>query len=388
VAINKIDKETANPDVVKQQLTKYGVVIEEWGGDVIAVGTSAKSGIGIEDLLENLLLLAEMEDLRADPNKPAKGVVIEARMDKTMGPMATILVQEGTLKLGDFVVAGAYYGKVKAMFNENDKRLRKAEPSTPVAVLGLSGVPTVGDVVSYHSSEKAAKDLASSRLAAANKAKRENISLVNLFDQINKGEVKEIAVVIKTDVQGSIEPIVDSLNELSNENVTVHIIRAAVGSITESDIMLAAASNAIVVGFGVNAESGAVTMAEVENIEVRSYNIIYKLLEDIEKAMKGLLQPEFVDEVQGHAEVRAIFPSGKSKAAGCLVKDGKIMRKCKAKVYRGGQVIATSDIEALKRFKDDVSEVAAGLECGVTLVSFSGFVAGDILEFYLIKKFT
>ena len=386
VAINKIDKEEANADLVKQQLSTHGVVIEEWGGDTIAVGTSAKSGIGISELLENLLLLAEMEDLRASRDVPATGVVIEARMDKNMGPVATVLVQTGTLKVGDYVAIESTFGKIKAMFNENGKRLRKAEPSTPVAILGLNGVPVVGDVLTTHSSEKTAKDYSASKVSAAQKTQRENVSLVNLFEQISKGELKEIAVVLKTDVQGSIEPIVNSLNDLSNENVSVHIIRAAVGNISESDIMLASASKAILVGFGVNVESGAQSMADAEKIEVRTYNIIYKLIEDVEKAMKGMLEPEFVDETTGHAEVRAVFPSGKGKAAGCFIKDGKAMRRYKVKVFRGKEQLAQSDIVTLKRFKDDVNEVAAGLECGITLATFQDFVPGDIFEFYLVKK--
>ena len=386
VAINKIDKEEANADLVKQQLSAHGVVIEEWGGDTIAVGTSAKSGIGISELLENLLLLAEMEDLRANRDIPAKGVVIEARMDKTMGPVATVLVQSGTLKVGDFVAIESTYGKVKAMFNENGKRLRKAEPSTPVAILGLNGVPVVGDTLTTHANEKTAKELAISKALEVQKAQRENISLVNLFEQISKGELKEISVVLKTDVQGSIEPIVNSLNDLSNENVSVHIIRAAVGNISESDVMLASASKAVLVGFGVHVESGAQSMADAENIELRTYNIIYKLIEDVEKAMKGLLEPEYVDEIQGHAEVRAVFPSGRGKAAGCLVKDGKVMRKHKVKIYRGKEQTATSEIAALKRFKDDVNEVVAGLECGITLSSFQDFAPGDLFEFYVVKK--
>jgi translation initiation factor IF-2 len=386
VAINKIDKPEANPDFVKQQLAEAGLVVEEWGGDVIAVGTSAKAKKGIQELLENLLLVAEMENLRADPTLPAKGVVIEAEMDKNKGPLTTILVHDGTLKPGDMVVIGTTWGRVRAMFNDSGKQVRKAKPSTPVVVLGLHEVPQVGDAMTVVADEKQARHLAEeNRKEAMALAKATN--LTNLLDQVNAGKVKELNIVMKADVQGSVEPIKDSIERLQTDEVQVNLVHYGTGNVTESDVMLAMASKGLVVAFNTGVEIGAQRMADAEGVDIRTYKIIYDLIDDVEKALKGMLEPEYVEVVNGHAEVREVFAAGKKgSVAGSYVKDGKIKRGDKVRIKRENKTLADTVVSSLRRFKDDVKEVAAGYECGIALENFDQFQVGDILEFYSMER--
>ena len=383
VAVNKIDKPGANPDRVKQQLADQGLVIEEWGGDVIAVGTSAKDGIGIDELLENILLVAEVEDLHADPNAPATGVVIEAKMDKSRGAMTTVLVQGGTLKVGDIVVVGNIFGKVKAMFNDQNKQIRKAEPSTPAAILGLPAVPNVGDTLSVAVNERQARQQISEKA----ERKPASVSLSSLHDQIAAGNVKELSIVLKTDVQGSIEPIRTSLEKLTTDNLAVRIIHAGTGNVTENDVMLAIASQGLVIGFSTGVETGAQRLADAEHIDIRQYDIIYNLIEEVDKALKGLMEPEIKEVVEGRAEVRAVFPAGKKiNVAGMYVLEGKVARGARVRVLRRGEEIAEAPIVSLRRFKDDVREILAGFEGGVGLDGFNEFETGDILEFVRREK--
>lgn len=387
VAINKIDKPTANQDRVKQQLAEHGLYIEEWGGDVIAVSVSAKEKKGIPDLLENILLVAEMLELKADPARPAVGVVIEANLDKTKGPLATVLIHNGTLRLGDIAVVGLTWGKVKAMYNDQGKQIRKAEPSTPVEILGLNEVPQVGDILRMVASERQARDFIEKKLAEQKRQTTGTVRLDNIFDQITAGKVKELNLILKTDVQGSIEPIRDSMEKLSTPDIKVRVIRSATGNITESDVMLAAASKGLVVGFSTNVDQGARRLSEREGVDVRVYNIIYELVDDVEKALKGMLEPTFVDVIDGHAEVRAVFTSGKKeKVAGCVVSDGKITRGALVRIVRGGKVVHASVISSLRRFKDDVKEVTAGMECGIGTEGFGDFQPGDVLELFHKEK--
>jgi translation initiation factor IF-2 len=389
VAINKIDKDNANPNLVKQQLTEAGLVIEEWGGNVISVEISAKEKLGIKELLESVLLVAEMEELKANPNQPAAGVVIEAEKDKTMGPLATVLIQSGTLKEGDTVVVGTTWGRVRAMFNDTGKRIKKAEPSTPTAVLGLDKVPQVGDTLTAVADERHAQ-----ALLARNKAEREkassraaSVSLNNIYDQISAGKVKELNVILKTDVQGSIEPIRTSLEQLGTDKVKVRIIHSGTGNISESDVMLAAASKGLIIGFSVSAGEGARRLASTTGVDIRYYNVIYTLADDVAKALKGMLEPTYAEVIDGHAEVRAVFPAGKSaKVAGVYVTDGKVSRNVSVRVHRGKEVLTDATVSSLKRFKDDVKEVATGYECGVGIKDFNDFQVGDILEFYRMEK--
>jgi translation initiation factor IF-2 len=380
VAINKIDKPEANLEAVKQQLADADLVIEEWGGDVVCVPISAKEKKGVSELLDNLLVVAEMEELKADPSRPAVGVVIEAEMDKSRGPMATVLIQTGTLKVGDTVVVGSTWGRVRAMFNDVGKRVRKAEPSLPVAILGLDSLPQVGDTLNAVAGEHQAR-------ALMQKHKQERppraVSLDNLFDQISSGEVKELNVILKADVQGSIEPIRSSLERLATEKVQVRIIHSSSGNITESDVMLAIASKGLIIGFGTGIEAGARRLADVEGVDIRSYEVIYNLVDDVEKALKGMLEPTYVDVIEGRAEVKAVFPSSKKvKVAGVSVSEGKASRGASVRVRRGEQVVVESEVASLRRFKDDVKEVTAGYECGVGLKDFDDFEIGDILEFF------
>jgi translation initiation factor IF-2 len=383
VAINKIDKPEANPETVKQQLADAGLVIEEWGGDVVCVPISAKEKKGISDLLDNLLVVAEMEELKADPSRPAVGVVIEAEMDKSRGPMATVLIQTGTLKVGDTVVVGSTWGRIRAMFNDVGKRVRKAEPSMPVAILGLDSLPQVGDTLNAVPGEHQARALIQKH--QQERAPRA-VSLDNLFDQISTGEVKELNVILKADVQGSIEPIRSSLERLGTDKVQVRIIHSSSGNITESDVMLAIASKGLIIGFGTGIEAGAKRLAEVEGVDIRSYDVIYNLVDDVEKALKGMLEPTYVEVIDGRAEVKAIFPSKKLKVAGVAVTDGKATRGAQVRVRRGEQVVVESTVASLRRFKDDVKEVASGYECGVGLKDFDAFEVGDILEFFRKEK--
>ena len=390
VAINKIDRPNANMDLVKQQLADAGLVIEEWGGNTVCAQISAKEKIGISELLESVLLVAEMEELRASPSQPAAGVVIEAEMDKTRGPLATVLIQTGTLKLGDTIVVGNTWGRVRAMFNDVGKRIQKAEPAAPVEVLGLNSVPQVGDTLTAAADERQAQTLIEKRKAEMEQESSlaaKSVSLNNLYDQISAGRVKELNVILKTDVQGSIEPIRISLERLGTEGVQIRIIHSGTGNITESDVMLAIASKGLIIGFGVSSEEGAKRLAGTRGIDIRYYNVIYNLLDDVDKALKGLLEPTYVEVIDGRAEVRAVFSAGKgAKAAGVYVTDGKINRNASVRVRRGEEVVSESTVSSLKRFKDDAKEVATGYECGVGIKDFNEFEVGDMLEFYRMEK--
>jgi translation initiation factor IF-2 len=383
VAINKIDKPEANVETVKQQLADAGLVIEEWGGEVVCVPISAKEKKGISELLDNLLVVAEMEELKADPSRPAVGVVIEAEMDKSRGPMATVLIQTGTLKVGDTVVVGSTWGRIRAMFNDVGKRVRKAEPSTPVAILGLDSLPQVGETLNAVPGEHQARALIQKH--QQERAPRA-VSLDNLFDQISTGEVKELNVILKADVQGSIEPIRSSLERLGTDKVQVRIIHSSSGNITESDVMLAIASKGLVIGFGTGIEAGAKRLADVEGVDIRSYDVIYNLVDDVEKALKGMLEPTYVEVIDGRAEIKAVFSSKKMKVAGVAVTEGKANRGAQVRVRRGDKVVVESTVASLRRFKDDVKEVASGYECGVGLKDFDAFEVGDILEFFRKEK--
>ncbi|HXX59113.1 MAG TPA: translation initiation factor IF-2 [Dehalococcoidales bacterium] len=387
VAINKIDKPGANPDRIKQQLAEHSLLVEDWGGETISVPVSAKEKKGITELLETIKLVAEMEELKADPNKPAEGSVVEAKMDHTRGVLFTVLVNSGTLKEGDVIVVGSIWGKVKAMFNDSGKRVKRAPPSTPVEVLGLDSVPEVGDVMTVVADEKAAQVAVDKLKLAAPSSSSGTVNLSNLYEQVNAGKVKELAIILKTDVQGSMEPIRNSLEKLSSDQIKVHIIHSGTGNVTESDVMLAVASKAVIIGFSTSVEPGAKRLAEHDGVSIRVYDIIYNLVDDVEKALKGMLQPKEVEVIDGHAEIRAVFPAGKKeKAAGVYVTDGKILRGDTVRVVRGGKIVHESTISSLRRFKDDVREVATGYECGIGIQGFSDYVVGDKLEFLHIEK--
>ncbi|MBI2856889.1 MAG: translation initiation factor IF-2 [Chloroflexi bacterium] len=391
VAITKMDRPGANPDRVKQQLSEHGVMIEEWGGDVVCVPVSAKQKTGIQDLLENILVVAEVGELKANPNRPAAGTVIEAGMDKTKGPLATVLVQNGTLRAGDIVIVGDTFGKVKALSDEHGHRMKEAGPATPAGILGLNQVPQAGDELMVVADERRARALVEQRAAeqARRLAERHGVSLDNLFAGITSGQIKEVSVILKTDVQGSIEPIRASLEKLQADDVRVRILHAGTGSITESDIMLAVASKAIVLGFNSRPEPGARRLADLEKIDIRYYDIIYNLVDDIGKALKGMLEPVYVEVVEGRAEVRAVFAAGKAaRAAGSFIKEGRVTRGSTVRVRRQGKVIHESRVISLRRFKEDVTEVSAGFECGITLEGFNDFQAGDVIEAYKKERQT
>ncbi|WP_110943166.1 translation initiation factor IF-2 [Inediibacterium massiliense] len=390
VAINKMDKPGANPDRVKQELSENGILIEEWGGDVISVPVSAKTGEGIENVLEMILLVAEMLELKANPKKLALGTVIEAKLDKSRGPVATILVQNGTLKVGDSLVAGASYGRIRAMINDKGKNIKKVGPATAVEILGLSDVPQAGDLFHAVKEDKIARQIVEKRRA---KIREENlnatakVSLEDLFKQIQEGNVKELNVIVKADVQGSVEAVKQSLLKLSNDEVKVKMIHGGVGTITESDIMLASASNAIIIGFNVRPSSMVEHLAKNENVDLRTYRIIYEAIEDIEAAMKGMLDPEYKEVVLGKVEVRATFKvPGVGTIAGAYVQEGKIARNAKVRLLRDGIIIFEGAISSLKRFKDDAKEVATGYECGVGLENYNDLKEGDIIEPYIIEE--
>jgi len=390
VAINKIDKPNANLELVKQQLADAGLLIEEWGGDTVCVPVSAKEKIGITELLENILVVAELEELKANPSQPAVGVTIEARMDKAKGPLATILIHTGTLRLGDSVVVGSTWGRVRAMFNHMGKRVRKAEPSTPVELLGLNAVPQVGDTLTMVAGERQARALIQERLQqvkASSSLLPQSVRLDNLFAQISTGQIKELSVILKTDVQGSIEPIRSSLEQLATEEVQVRIIHSGTGNITESDVMLAAASKGLIIGFGVSSEAGARRLASAEGVDIHHYDVIYNLVDDVGKALKGLLEPSYVEVTVGRAEVRAVFSSGKkTNVAGAYVTEGKAIRGISVRVIRQQEVVSESVVNSLRRFKDDIKEAASGYECGIGIEDFNEFQVGDILEFFRREK--
>ena len=389
VAINKMDKPTANPDNIKQELTQYELVPEEWGGDVICVPVSALTGMGLDDLLENLLLVADMKELKANPNRRAKGLVLEAKLDRGRGPVATVLVQNGTLNAGDIVIAGTAVGRVRAMTDDKGRTVKTAGPSVPVEIIGLAEVPESGDEFAAVEDERMARELAEQR---REKAKNEQfkanakVNLNDLFAQISEG-IKDLNIIVKADVGGSAEAVKQSLQKLSNEEVRVNIIHTAVGGITEGDVMLAAASNALIVGFNVRPDKTAIDKAERETVEIRTYRIIYECIEEVEAAMKGMLAPKFKEVVLGHAEVRqTIHVPSVGTIAGSYVQDGKVSRNAQIRVVRDGVVIFEDKISSLKRFKDDAKEVAQGFECGIGLERFNDIKEGDILEAFMMEE--
>lgn len=390
VAINKIDKEGANPDKIKQELTEYDLIPEEWGGDTICVPISAKYNQNIDELLEMVILVAEMKELKANPDRRAKGTVIEAQLDKGRGPVATVLVQNGTLKTGDIVVAGTAEGRVRAMVDDRGNKVKKAGPSVPVEIIGLSEVPEGGDTFYAVDDEKKARAVVEKR---KEKIKEEHIksrsvvSLDALFDQIKEGEVKDLNIIVKADVQGSVEAVKQSLTKLSNEEVRVNCIHGGVGGVTESDVMLAAASNAIIVGFNVRPDNGALSSAKQNDVDIRLYRVIYHAIEEIEAAMKGMLAPKFKENILGHAEVRNTFKvSGVGTIGGGYVQDGKISRNSQVRIVRDGIVVHEGILSSLKRFKDDVKDVAAGYECGIGIENFNDIKDGDIVESFVMEE--
>jgi len=389
VAVNKIDKPTANPDKVKQELTEYELVPEEWGGDTIFVNVSAKQRMGLEDLLEMILLVAEVNEYKANPDKRARGTVIEAELDKGRGPVARILVQHGTLKVGDAFVAGNCFGRIRAMVNDKGRRLKEAGPSTPVEITGLTEVPGAGDPFMVFEDERKARSIAEKRAITQRQSElntNTRVTLDDLFKHIKDGEIKDLNVIIKGDVQGSVEALKSSLNKIEVEGVRVKIIHSGVGAITESDIILAAASNAIVIGFNVRPDVQAKQTSEQEKVDVRLHRVIYNVIEEIEQAMKGMLDPEYKESVIGHAEVRNTFKVSKiGTIAGCMVTSGKITRNAEARLIRDGIVIHEGKIDSLKRFKDDAKEVAQGYECGITLASYSDVKEGDVIEAFVME---
>ncbi len=390
VAINKIDKEGANPDRIKQEMTEYGIVPEEWGGSTIFVEVSAKQRTNIDELLEMVLLTADVQELKANPNRHAKGTVIEARLDRSRGPIATVLVQNGTLKTGDIIVAGTATGKVRAMMDDRGKTVTKAGPSMPVEILGLSETPDGGDVFYAVDDERRAKSVVEARKFAAKEEHfnaRKVVSLDNLFEQIHEGEVKELKIIVKADVQGSVEAVRQSLEKLSNEEVRVKIIHGGVGAVNETDIMLASASNAIIVGFNVRPDTVARGAYERGDVDIRLYRVIYDAIEEIEAAMKGMLEPKFKEAILGHAEVRQTFKvSGVGTIAGGYVTDGKIARNAQVRVVRDGVVFHEGVLNSLKRFKDDAKEVASGYECGIGIENFNDIKDGDVIECFIMEE--
>ena len=391
VAINKMDKEGANPDRVKEELTKYGMVCEEWGGDVICVPVSAKTGEGIDDLLENILLVAETSELKANPDRRAKGTVVEARLDKGRGPIATLLVQNGTLHTGDVIIAGTAVGRVRVMTNDKGTVVESAGPSVPVEITGLAEVPEAGDTFNAVEDERLARELVEQRKHEAKQAKfneYQKVTLDNLFSQIEQGEMKELSLIVKADVQGSVEAVTQSLEKLSNEEVRVRVIHGGVGGIKESDVMLASASNAIIIGFNVRPDQTAEENAARDKVDIRTYRVIYDAIEEIETAMKGMLAPKFREVVMGRIEVRQVYKiSNVGAVAGAYVLNGKVTRQCEIRVVRDGIVIAEDKMSSLKRFKDDVKEVGESYECGITLEKFRDFKEGDIFEAFIMEEY-
>lgn len=390
VAANKIDKPHANIEKVRQQLTEHDILVEDWGGDVMLVPVSAKTGEGVDKLLDSILLIAELRELKANPNRKAKGAVVEAKLDKGKGPVATIIVQNGTLRSGDNIVAGTIVGKVRAMFDDKGRMVKEAGPSMAVSVLGLEAVPNAGDIIFAVDQEKLTRLVAQER---KNKEREEmmrqqdKVSLDDLFSKINDGGLKRLNIIIKADVQGSVEAVKESLEQLSNENVMVSVIHAGVGAINETDIMLADSSNSIIIGFNVRPDANAKVLAERSKIDVKLYRIIYEAIEDVEKAMKGMLEPKFKDIYMGKAEVRNTFKiTGVGMVAGCYVTEGKIVRNGKLRIYRDDVMICEGNVLQLKRFKDDVKEVAQGFECGISIENFNDIKVGDFIESYVVEE--
>ncbi|WP_353458254.1 translation initiation factor IF-2 [Staphylococcus coagulans] len=390
VAVNKIDKPTANPDRVMQELTEYNLIPEDWGGDTIFVPLSALSGEGIDDLLEMLILVSEVQELKANANKPAVGTVIEAELDKSRGPAASLLVQNGTLHVGDALVVGNTHGKVRAMVNDLGKRIKSAGPSTPVEITGLNDVPQAGDRFVVFKDEKKARRIGEAREQESILQQRQeskNVSLDNLFEQMKQGEMKDLNVIIKGDVQGSVEALAASLMKIDVEGVNVRIIHTATGAINESDVTLANASNGIIIGFNVRPDAGAKRAADAENVDMRLHRVIYNVIEEIEAAMKGMLDPEFEEKVIGQAEVRQTFKVSKvGTIAGSYVTEGKITRDSSVRIIRDGVVLFEGELDTLKRFKDDAKEVAQGYECGITIAKFNDIKEGDIIEAFVMVE--
>ena len=391
VAINKMDLPGANPDRVKQDLTKYDLVPEEWGGETIVCPISAKTGEGIDELLENLVLQAEIMELKANPNRAAKGTVVEARLDKGRGPIMTVLVQNGTLHTGDIIIAGTAVGRVRVMTNDRGERITEAGPSVPVEIAGMSDVPSAGDIFNAVADERMARELAEERLeqqkAAASAGSAKKVSLEDLFARIQEGELKDFNIIVKADVQGSAEAVKTSLEKLSNDEVRVRVIHSGVGAITESDVMLASTSNAIIVGFNVRPDNAARDSAERSKVELRMYRVIYDCINDVTDALKGMLSPKFHEVIIGHAEVRQTFKVSKvGTVCGCYVLDGKIQRNCSVRVNRDNIVIFEGELASLRRFKDDVREVASGYECGMQVEKFNDIREGDIIECFVTEQ--
>lgn len=390
VALNKIDKPNADPERVNQQLAENGLVPDEWDGDTIVVPISAKKRIGLEDLLEAILLVADNSDIRANPNGRIIGTVIEAEVDRSKGVMATLLIQNGTLNVGNIVVAGTAHGRLKAMFDHMGHQVNDAEPSAPVAVMGLNDVPTAGDLFQVVETDKQARAITRERKnnqKTAAESQRRTVTLEQLFDQFQAGEVRELRLIIKADVQGSLEPIKSSLDELGTGEISINILHEGTGNIGKNDVMLAAASKAIVIGFNVEADTAAQRLADTEGVSIRIYNIIYRVVEDIEKALKGMLEPETRETIIGHAEIRATFRISRiGTVAGCYVVDGELRRNAKARVLRGEEVLYDGEIGSLKHLQDDVTEVRTGFECGITFKKFNEFQEGDIVECYIIEE--
>ena len=390
VAINKMDTVGANPERIKQQLTEYDIVPEEWGGDTIVCPISAKTGMGIDNLLENLVVLAEVQELKANPNRAAKGAVIEARLDKGRGPIMTVLVQNGTLKLGDIIIAGTAVGRVRTMINDKGQRISEAGPSVPVEISGMSEVPSAGDTFNAVADERMARELVEERKIQQKNAAfgmNKKVSLEDLFSQIQAGEMKTLNIIVKADVQGSAEAVKASLEKITNEEVRVKVIHSAVGAINESDVMLAATSGAIIVGFNVRPDNAARDSAARSNVDMRMYRVIYDCINEIEAAMKGMLSPKFKEAIIGHAEVRETYKVSKvGTVMGCYVTDGKIQRGCQVRVLRDNIVIHEGDLASLRRFKDDVKEVASGYECGMQIEKFNDVKVEDVIECYVMEQ--
>ena len=380
VAINKMDKPDANPERVKQQLADLGLVVEEWGGDTVCVPISAKREQGISDLLENLFLVADILELKADADRAAEGVVIEAKLDKTKGPLATLLVQRGTLRQGNIVVAGDTWGKIKVMFDDKGNQIHKAEPSTPAEVLGLNEVAKSGDLFTVVPNEHEARSIVEEQKYSR---PRPTLSLSTLSSQISDGQIKELTIVLKTDAEGSIEPIRTSLERLGTDRAKARVIHAASGIITESDVLLASASKGIIIGFNTSTSPGATQLANLEAMSIRQYDVIYKLLEDVDSTLKGMLEPTYTEVLSGRAEVRAIFPSSKlGKIAGVYITEGKVWRDAQVKILRQNKTVGECRVSSLRRYKEDVAEVSAGLECGLGIEGNVDFQTGDIIESY------
>ena len=390
VAINKMDKPTANPDKIKEQLTKYDLIPEEWGGDTIICPISAKTGMGLDNLLEMVLLTAEVQELKANPNRRAKGVVIEARLDKSRGPIATLLVQNGTLKQGDIVIAGTAVGSVRVMTNDKGRTVKSAGPSIPVEITGLAEVPSAGDAFDAVTDERMARELVEERRQAQKDAAAkamQKVTLDNLFAKMQEGEMKELPLIVKADVQGSAEAVKASLEKISNEEVRVKVIHAAVGAVNESDILLASTAGAIIVGFNVRADAAAMANGQRANVDMRFYRVIYDAIDEIEAAMKGMLAPQYEEVVLGHAEVRMTYKvSAIGTVAGCMVKDGKVTRDAQVRVLRDNIVVHEGEIGSLQRFKDHAKEVTAGYEFGMTVAKYNDIKEGDIFECFTMQE--